>query len=140
MSGIIDFAYDAENDAVIARPVWTISTTEDCRVWHKQWSDYLAQFGRKMDCVIVLDDFHVEPQIAEAWGEYRALITKDYFRFTCRVGQDWELRSTTLTESARHNLPATQADSLDEAIEAIRSARRRAGVSEKPSPNPSHTS
>jgi hypothetical protein len=135
MVGTIDFTYDAERDLVIARPVWTIATDEDCKVWHKQWSDCLSRFGRKIDCIIMLDDFHVEPQIAAAWGSYRASITNDYFRFTCRVGQDWDLRTTTLTESARHNLPSTQADSVDEAIERILAARRQAGVPEKPDPN-----
>jgi hypothetical protein len=133
MVGTIDFTYDAARDLVIARPVWTIATLEDCEVWHKQWSDYLSRFGRKMDCIIVLDDFHVEQPIATLWGEYRARLTNEHHRFSCRVRSDWNVRTAVLASGALHNVAASEADSVDKAIEVIRAARRQAGLPEKPS-------
>jgi hypothetical protein len=132
MAGRIDFSYDTENDVVTARPVWTITTEEDCQLWHRQWSEYLAAFGRKMDCIIVLDDFHVAPEIAATWGVHRAEITTDHLRFHCRVHADWDVRSATLESSARYNIANTQADSVEAALAAIRHARRSAGVVDAP--------
>lgn len=72
MPGTIDFRHDAANDIVIAVPKWTIQSKDDCEVWFGQWVAGLSKYGRKVDCVVVLDDFHVDTQIASTWGEYRA--------------------------------------------------------------------
>ena len=60
MPGTIDFQYDASKDIVIATPKWRIVTQEDCETWFHQWDSYLARYRRKVDCVVVLNDFHVD--------------------------------------------------------------------------------
>jgi hypothetical protein len=138
MTGRIDFSYDAENDVVIARPAWTIATEEDCAIWLRQWVDYLSPFGRKLDCIIVLDDFHVEARVASKWGEYRARLTNDYHRFSCRVHSDWNVRTAILASGTRHNVAASEAESVMAAMDRIRAARRQAGVPDGPAAEPSH--
>jgi hypothetical protein len=132
MSGTIEFVYDADNDVVVARPTWTIATPEDCGRWFRCWTDYLTTFGRKVDCIIVLDDFHVEPQVSVTWAEYRAQLTRDYHRFSCRVRSDWSLRQLILETSAQQNVTASEAESVEAALANIRRARRQAGVPERP--------
>jgi hypothetical protein len=85
-----------------------------------------------MDCIIVLDEFLVESRIAAKWGEYRAALTSDYHRFSCRVHSDWNVRMAILASGARHNVAASEADSVAEALETIRRARHQAGVPEGP--------
>jgi hypothetical protein len=133
MPGTIEFAFDTENDIVVARPKWTISTPEDCEVWFQEWTAYLSPFGRKMDCIIVLDDFVVEESIAVAWGEYRARLTNGYHRFSCRVHSNWNVRGYVLSSGARFGVAMSEAESVDAALDYIRQARRRAGVPETPS-------
>jgi hypothetical protein len=134
MPGSIEFTYDAENDVVIARPKWTIATQEDCDVWLSEWAAYLSQFGRKIDCIIILDDFFVEAEIAPLWGEYRARLTNDYHRFSCRVHSNWSVRTYVLSSGARFGVAASEAESVEAALENVRGARRQAGVPDKPSP------
>jgi len=123
VSGTIQFDYDGRNDIVVATPRWHIRTRGDCEVWYQQWVDYLATFGRRVDCVMVLDDFHVEPEIAAVWGEYRARINNQYTRFSYRVHSDWAVRLFAATSGVRYNAPSDAAPSVEAAVEAILRAR-----------------
>jgi hypothetical protein len=127
MPGTIDFRYDAAKDIVIAIPSWRIVTKEDCEVWFREWQSYLMKFKRKIDCIVVLDDFHVDPAIAPAWGEYRAKLNIDYFRHSFRVNPDPTVRLFCKTSGVRFNAAAAEAPSLEDAILGILDARKRAG-------------
>jgi hypothetical protein len=124
----IHFQHDAEHDVVIATPDWNIVTEADCRVWHQQWVDYLEPRGRKLDCIMVLDDFHVAPEIADVWGRYRAEINRKYIRFSFRVHSDLRVRTFTLTSGIRYDAATSEAVSVEAGIEGILDARRRAGL------------
>jgi hypothetical protein len=124
----IQFQHDAEHDVVIATPVWSIVTEEDCRAWHKQWVDYLEPQGRKLDCIMVLDDFRVAPEIAAVWGKYRAEINRKYIRFSFRVHSNLSVRTFILTSGIRFDAASSEAASVEAGIEGILDARRRAGV------------
>jgi hypothetical protein len=126
--GEIRFEHDQEHDVVIATPRWTIATEEDCRLWQKQWVDYLQPHGRKLDCIMVLDEFHVAPEIAAVWGKYRAEINKRYIRFSFRVHSDLRVRTFTLTSGIRYDAATAEAISVEAGIEGILDARRRAGL------------
>src|SRR5512138_222356 len=78
MPGRIDFQYDSAKDIVIATPHWRLATKEDCETWYQQWDSHMSKYRRKMDCVVLLSDFHVEAAIASAWGEYRAKLNNTY--------------------------------------------------------------
>jgi hypothetical protein len=132
MPGTIEFTFDADNDVVIARPKWSISTPEDCETWFAEWTSYLSSFGRKIDCIIVLDDFFVDEGIATLWGEYRARLTNEYHRFSCRVHSNWDVRTYVLSSGARFGVAANEAESVEAALDSIRKARERAGVPRQP--------
>ena len=128
MPGSIDFKYDAAKDIVIAIPKWRIATKQDCDVWYHQWASYLAKYGRKVDCVVLLDDFHVDPAIAPAWGEYRAKLNIDYFRHSYRVHADPTVKLFVKTSGVRFNAASGEAPTVEDAIEGILEARRQAAA------------
>ena len=128
MPGTIDFRYDAANDIVIATPKWMIESKADCEVWFRQWEDYLSKYGHKVDCVVVLDDFHVDARIAAAWGEYRAKLNNTYFRHSYRVHADPTVKLFIQTSGVRFNAAAGEAPTVEDAVEGILDARKKAGV------------
>jgi hypothetical protein len=128
MPGTIDFSYDAAKDIVIAVPKWTIASLEDCEAWFRQWADYLGAYGRKVDCVVVLDDFHIQPRIAAKWGEYRAKLNNTYFRHSFRVHADPTVKLFIQTSGVRFHAASGEAATVEGAIEGILDARKKAGA------------
>jgi hypothetical protein len=124
----IQFEYDALHDLVVARPSWVIVTEDDCRLWRQQWVDYLEKFGRKVDCVMVLDEFQVDGGIASTWGRYRAEVNREYIRFSFRVHSALRVRTFILTSGIRYDAASAEAASVEAAIEGILEARRTAGL------------
>jgi hypothetical protein len=126
MPGKIDFRYDAANDIVIATPKWTIKSKEDCDNWFGEWAAHLSKYGRKVDCVVVLDDFHIDASIASEWGEYRAKLNNTYFRHSYRVHADPTVKLFIRTSGVRFNAAAGEAPTVEDAIEGILDARKKA--------------
>ena len=127
MPGTIDFKYDAVRDIIIATPKWRLVTKQDCETWFTQWDSYLSKYKRKVDCVVILTDFHVDPAIAPAWGEYRAKLNIAYFRYSFRVQADAVVSLFTKTSGVRFNAATSEAETFEAAIEGILDARKRAG-------------
>jgi hypothetical protein len=121
------FKYDKQNDIVIATPNWNIVDENDCQVWYDEWVSYLKIFNRKMDCIMVLDDFKVNPEIASRWGEYRAKINRDHIRYGYRVNPDFSVSIHIKTSGIRYNAASAEAASVEDAIEAIKAARQAEG-------------
>lgn len=128
MRGRIRFRHDPDDDIVVAAPEWSIETEQDCDEWRRQWEGYLEPFGRKMDCVMVLDAFHVSAEIADVWGLRRAEINKKYIRFSFRVNAEMLVQTFSLTSGIRYDAASASAPSVEAAIEGIRDARKKAGV------------
>ena len=128
MKGTIDFKHDTINDVVIAIPKWNIQTKEDCEVWYKQWEDFLSKFNRKMDAIMVLNDFNVESGIAAEWGEYRAKLINNYTRFSYRVNPNLVTGIFIKTSGVRYNASSKEANSLESAIHAIKEDRKKSGL------------
>lgn len=128
MIGTIDFRHDMRNDIVIATPNWKIETKEDCEVWTRQYDDYFARFCRPMDVIFVLDDFVVTSGIISEWGEYRAKMVKAYTRFSYRVHSKSLVNIIVKTSAIRHKASSEVADSVEDAIAAIKIQRAEAGI------------
>ncbi len=128
MTGTISFEHDKINDIVIAKPVWQIETKEDCEVWYKQWYDYLSKFGKKVDCIVLLDKFKVEASVAEAWGEYRAKLNNNFFRFSYRVNPELLTGIFIKTSGVRYHAATKEAKNIESAILAIKEERKNAGT------------
>ena len=126
MSGTIQFTYDKANDVVVAVPKWTIASQQDCEAWFGEWSAYLSTYGRKVDCVVVLDDFHIDARIAAQWGEYRAKLNNTYFRHSYRVNADQTVKLFIQTSGIRFNAATGEATTVEDAIAGILDARKKA--------------
>lgn len=134
MKGKIDFEYDRGNDVIVATPHWKIETPEDVLVWFAQYEFYMAKFNRKMDFVVVLDDFEIGPSIGVLWGEYRAKVHQHYTRFSFRVHPSSRVKLFVNTSGVRYNVGTAEADSVASAIAGIKAARREAGLDERSAP------
>jgi hypothetical protein len=127
MHGTIIFRHDTMNDIIVAMPKWNIVTKEDCEIWYHQWVDYLSQFNRKMDVIMVLDEFNVDEQIASEWGEYRARLTIEYMRFSCQVNPNLNTGIFIRTSGMRYHAALQDAKNLESAYEAIKADRQNEG-------------
>lgn len=128
MAETINFEHDKLNDVVIAKPNWQVDTKEDCELWYKQWYDYLSKFGKKVDCVVILDNFKVSTTIAEVWGEYRAKLNNNFFRFSYRVNPELLTGIFIKTSGVRYHAATKEAKNIESAIIAIKEERKIAGV------------
>ncbi len=128
MTGTIDFKYDEENDIVIATPHWSIGSKEDCEIWYNQWVGFLAPFKRKMDAIMVLDDFYVKANYSVEWGHYRVKVLQEYTRFSYRINPNLTTGIFIKTSGARFNASTNEASSLEAAIKAIQNDRKAAGI------------
>jgi len=128
MTGRIDFHYDVKNDIVIATPHWHLQTDEDVRSWFAQYEAYLKPFGRKMDFIVVLDDFEIATTIGSFWGHYRAKLLNDFARLNFRVRAPKKVRLFVNTSGVLHGIATEEAASVDEAVRGILGARSKAGL------------
>jgi len=128
MTGTISFEHDKVNDIIFAKPKWNIETKQDCEIWYQQWSDYLKKFGKKIDIVVSLDEFKVAAQVAEVWGEYRAKLNNDFFRFSYRVNPELITGIFIKTSGIRYHAATKEALSIESAIVAIKEERKNAGI------------
>jgi hypothetical protein len=128
MKGKIEFNYDFLNDLVIATPRWKIEIREDVLAWYAQYESYMKNFNRKMDFIVVLDDFHIGATIGVAWGEYRAKVHQRFTRFNYRVHSNNRVKLFVNTSGVRYNVATEEAATIEDAIEGIKAARRAANV------------
>ncbi len=124
--GRIDFRYDQATDIVIATPHWHIETEQDVRTWYEQYVAYMKRFNRKMDFVVVLDDFRIKPSVGALWGEHRARIHRDFTRFSFTVRSDSQARLFTKTSNVRYDVATQEAATVEDAIQGVLAARAAA--------------
>jgi hypothetical protein len=128
MTGTIIFEYDANNDIIIATPKWHVITHNDCEEWYKQWAEYVSKFNRKLDIIMVLDEFKVESKIAAEWGKYRAKVINTYTRFSCRVNSSYLTSIYVKTSGIQHHASAQESKTIEGAYEVIMAERKKAGI------------
>jgi hypothetical protein len=120
MPGQIKFVHRALLDVVIAYVDWTIETEEDCLAWCDEYKRYFTgRFNRKVDLILELSKFHVNPRIATHWGKYRAQVLGEFTSRSYRVKQSALERTFMYTSSVLHGAPANHFQTIDQAIEAL---------------------
>src|SRR5512145_3389712 len=124
MAGTIKFTYDVANDLVIGIPNWKVETKEDVVEWSRQWDAYMVTFNRKMDVIILLDDFVVTTAIGPLWGEARARIHQKYIGHNFRVHSNALVRLFVNTSGVRYDVSTLEAASIEDGIQGIKEARR----------------
>jgi hypothetical protein len=132
LPGKIKFAYRASLDVVVADVDWTIETQEDVLVWYEEYKAYfLPRFNRKVDLILELSHFHVEPRVGPFFGVYRARVLSEFTNRSYRVRQLARERAFMYTSSALYGAPANHFTSIDAAIAALQ-ADRAASVGSRP--------
>ena len=132
MKGTVTFAYDRANDVVVATPRWHLETEADVLACYRRYESYLKIFTRKMDLIVVLDDFTISPTIGVVWGEYRARLYKHYTRFTYRVRSNGRVKLFVNASGVQHEVATEEATTVEDAIEEIAAARRTTNVAKWP--------
>jgi hypothetical protein len=123
MNGTIEFRHDTINDIVIARPTWVLETPGDVIGWYAEYERQLKRFGRRMDYIIVLDDFDIAPAVASFWGEYRAKMVQRIMRHSCRVRASRRVQTFINTSGARFDAATDVAGTIQEATAVILALR-----------------
>lgn len=127
MSGTIKFSYRAAIDVVVATVEWSLETEDDVLNWYEEYKAYFAgRFPRKVDLILELSDFHVNPKIGTVFGQYRAQILNEFTNRSYRVNQRSRERTYMYTSSALHGAPANHFTSIDAAIAALLADREAA--------------
>jgi hypothetical protein len=126
--GNVKFTYRAHLDYVVAKVDWSLETEDDVLAWDKQYRSYFnAHFNRKVDLILELSDFQVNPRIGTFFGQHRAQILSEFTNRSYRVNQSSRERTFMYTSSALHGAPANHYPSIDAAVEALL-ADRKAGI------------
>lgn len=125
MPGHIEFVLDEKNDIVIATPKWKIESEAECRGWYDEWVTYLSKFLRKVDCIIILDEFSVNSEVASEWSAYRAKINNEFIRYGYRVNPELAVSLFTKTSGLRYQAATAEAASVEDAIQAILEERKK---------------
>lgn len=124
MPGKIRFTYRATVDVVIATVDWTLETEDDVLQWCEEYKAYFSgRFHRKVDLILELSNFHVNPRVGAFFGKYRAQILSEFTNRSYRVNQHPLERSFMHTSSVIHGAPANHYTSVDDAIAALLSDR-----------------
>jgi hypothetical protein len=131
----IEVEHDVFNDLLIARPRWTLITRQDVEAWHAMWIQVLKPFRKKIDLVIVLDDFRVSGEAAMVWGEARADLDKHHFGLSYRVHSSVVVRVGTLTSGVTYNAATAEAPTVELAVEGIKTARLAAAQGSSSTPS-----
>lgn len=129
MPGQIKFVHRALLDVVIAYVDWTIETEADCIAWYDEYKKYFTgRFTRKVDLILELSKFHVNPKTATHFGKFRARVLDEFTNRSYRVKQHALERTFMYTSAALHGAPANHYESIDQAIEALVADRAKRPV------------
>jgi hypothetical protein len=123
MPGTIQVRHDEANDIYVVQPKWLIETEDDCRAWLKQYETYFSKLGKKVDVVLVLDDFHIGAKIGPVWGKYRAEVSTRFMRYSVRVHADARVSTFNATSAALYSASFEEAPNVESAIAFIRRQR-----------------
>lgn len=120
MKGILEFQELREHRIVVTRARWTLETPIEVMRWYQLHASYLgARFGGPSDLVAIHDALDLAPRIATLWGSYRARLHERLIRFWVGVNSNARVRLTVNTSGALHDVPTTEAATVEEAIDAI---------------------
>lgn len=123
-TGSIRFEHDEAHDVYIVYPKWTVESDTDCEVWLQQYVDFFGPLGRKVDAIIVLDDFKLGKDIGGVWGKYRAEVHKRFTRHSVRVHADAKVATFVSTSGVIHRVATDEARDVETALRLIELKRQ----------------
>jgi hypothetical protein len=121
MPGKITFRYRASIDVVIAEVNWNLETEADIVAWCEEYRAYFTRmFGpRKVDLILELSNFRVNPRVGAAFGKARADLLSEFTVRSYRVAQNARERAFMNTSSVLYHAPANHYETIDDAIVAL---------------------
>lgn len=125
-------------------------TEDDLDPWYEAYASYFRKhFKRKVDVILDLTRFHLNPRIARRFGEVRARVLREFTERSYRVNADAVVKTAICTShvlqgAPRTNFPRSMPPSGSSRPTACRKAdvaflvanRRASRTSEFPSPAP----
>jgi hypothetical protein len=125
MPGQINFQYRCVHDVVIAHVNWRIETLEDLELWQAQYHEYFqGRFPHKVDLILELTKFRLNPRLATRFRELRNEILDAYTTRSYRVKEPTMERAMMYAGSVLNGGPANHFDTLEAAIEALLEDRK----------------
>jgi hypothetical protein len=126
MAGRIRFLYRTLYDVVIAYVDWRIETEEDLSAWCREYDAYFkGRFSRKVDLILELSKFRLNPRVAPEFGVQRARILEEFTNRSYRVKQAAPERTFMYTARVLKGGPANHFETIDEALKALLEDRAR---------------
>src|SRR5579862_7143295 len=118
--GNIRFQYRAVHDVVIAYVDWNLETEADVLAWAAECTTYFrGRFHRKMDLILELSKFHVNPKVLDSCGRHRAHFLEEFVLRSYRVNLRVRERTSMYTSRARGGPPANHFETIEEALNAL---------------------
>ena len=120
----LKFHYLAEHDVLIVTVDWTIETEEDLDPWYEAYARYFRRhFRRKVDVILDLTKFHLNPRIAGRFGEVRAKVLREFTARSYRVNADSVVKTAMYTSHVLQHAPANEFPTIDAALEQLAADR-----------------
>jgi hypothetical protein len=119
-TGKLKFQYLAEHDVLVVTVDWRIDTESDIELWYEAYARHFRKhFKRKVDLILDLTRFHLNPRIAGPFGEARAKLLREYTGRTYRVKADSVVKTAMYTSHVLHNAPANEFPSIEAALQQL---------------------
>ena len=119
----VRFEWVPERDIYIVYPIGFVRSEDDCKEWAKAFEEKFAGFPRRVDMVILLEMFSVDPAISPIWIRYRRL-TLTHARFCIRVASESDVFPTSPTRAVPSADLTKDAPTIPDAMDVIERLRR----------------
>jgi len=125
-NGKLKFQYRAEHDVVIVTVDWSVETEDDLEPWSEAYASYFRKkFKRKVDAILDLTKFQLNPRVARRFGEVRARVLQQYMGRTYRVHASSVVKTAMYTSHVLHGAPANEYPTVEAALKQLLADRAR---------------
>jgi hypothetical protein len=114
-----------ENDCYILYPCGHIATDSDVQNFEAEYNRVFAPLARKVDIVIVLDMFSVDPSILETWSHARKRMVEQYTNISVRVSSGGNLAFFLKKNAAKNSAYHDYEDDIVSAIRLLQEKRAK---------------
>jgi hypothetical protein len=92
---------------------------EDVHAFFTAMADNLLEVPKPRDVVVCLDELIVAPPARALYGEERAKLAKEYYRYSARYAGTTATKIATMTSAVRYRAEGLVYETRDEAFKAI---------------------
>jgi hypothetical protein len=114
-TGIVEYSFSKCN----------LQNAEDVYAFFKAMADSLSEIPKPRDVVVCLDELIVAPTARPLFGEERAKLAKEYYRFSARYAGTTATKIATMTSAVRYQAEGMVYETREDAFKAILEHRTR---------------